>query len=123
VALDRGPAPTVPAPVRETTTAVVPAPAPAADVAPAPARGEAVARRGSAGRRRAAPSEPEVLVPTGEAEALLRLAALVRRERLTPAVLGAAGQPSPDLAEIRPIDVKPLEIVPLDPAESSGTQD
>jgi hypothetical protein len=72
-------------------------------------------------RRRAAPSEPEVLVPPGEAEALLRLVALVHRERLAPPVLGAAGERSADLAELRPIDIEPLEIVPLDPAEGSGT--
>jgi hypothetical protein len=64
---------------------------------------------------------PEVLVPPGEDEALLRFVALVHRERLAPAVLVAAGQPSPDLAELTPIDIKPLEIVPLDPAETSGT--
>jgi hypothetical protein len=69
---------------------------------------------------RASP-EPEVLVPPGEGEALLRLVALVHRERLSPAALVAAGQPSLDLAELQPIDIKPLEIVPLDPAESSGT--
>ena len=33
----------------------------------------------------------------------------------------AAGQPSADLAELALIDIKPLEIVPLDPAETSGT--
>jgi hypothetical protein len=49
------------------------------------------------------------------------LVALVHRERLTPPVLGAAGQPSADLGELAPLDIKPLEIVPLDPAEISGT--
>jgi hypothetical protein len=70
---------------------------------------------------RATRAEPEVLVPPGEAEALLRLVALVHRERLTPDALGAVDRPSADLAELKPIDIKPLEIVPLDPAESSGT--
>ena len=65
--------------------------------------------------------EPEVLVPPGEAEALLRLVALVHRDRIAPAVFGAAGQPSVELAELAAIDIKPLEIVPLDPAETSGT--
>jgi hypothetical protein len=64
---------------------------------------------------------PEVLVPPGETEALLRFVALVHRERLAPAALAAAGQPSADLAELTTIDIKPLEIVPLDPAETSGT--
>ena len=67
--------------------------------------------------------EPEVLVPAGESEALLRLVALVHRQRLAPATLGAVGAPSPDLVELESIDITPLEIVPLDPAESSGTQE
>jgi hypothetical protein len=45
----------------------------------------------------------------------------VHRERLTPTSLAAAGQPSADLADLALIDIKPLEIVPLDPAEGSGT--
>lgn len=69
----------------------------------------------------AARSEPEVLVPPGEGEALLRFVALVQRDRLAPIVLGSVGQPSTGLTELQPIDIKPLEIVPLDPAESSGT--
>jgi hypothetical protein len=60
-------------------------------------------------------------VPPGETEALLRFVALVHRQRLAPTSLAAAGQPSVDLAELAPIDIKPLEIVPLDPAETSGT--
>lgn len=72
-------------------------------------------------RRPAIAAEPEVLVPPGEREALLRLVAIVHRERLVPAALAAAGQTSPDLAEPLPLDIKPIEIVPLDPAESSGT--
>ncbi len=76
--------------------------------------------------RPVAPSEPEIIVPPGEAEALLRLVARLNRERLAAPVMGAAGQPSPDLAEpgsveIGSIDIQPLEIVPLDPAESAGT--
>mgnify|MGYP001260768810 CR=1 FL=1 len=73
-------------------------------------------------RRPGRRAEPEVLVPPGEGEALLQLVALVQRERLVPLSLGAAGQPSPDLAELRPIDIQPLESVPLDPAENGGTQ-
>jgi hypothetical protein len=63
----------------------------------------------------------EVLVPSGEAEALRRLVALVQREKLAPAALGAVERPASDLAELPRIDIPPLEIVPLDPAESSGT--
>jgi len=65
--------------------------------------------------------EPEVLVPPGEGEALLRFVALVHRERLAPTSFAAAGEPSADLAELASIDIKPLEIVPLDPAATSGT--
>ena len=72
------------------------------------------------GRRRI-PAEPEVLVPPGEAEALLRFVALVHRDRLAPTSFAAAGQPSADLAELASLDIQPREIVPLDPAEPSGT--
>jgi hypothetical protein len=64
---------------------------------------------------------PEVLVPPGEGEALLRLVALVHRERLSPAGLAAAGQPSPELAGPLLLAIEPLEIRPLDPAETTGT--
>ena len=64
---------------------------------------------------------PEVLVPPGGAEALVRFVALVHSERLSPVALAAAGQPSADLAEPAPLEIKPIEIVPLDPAETSGT--
>ena len=86
----------------------------APDSNPAPARLPSTGRRGI-------PAEPEVLVPPGEAEALLRFVALVHRDRLAPTSFAAAGQPSADLAEPAAIDIKPLEIVPLDPAEPSGT--
>jgi hypothetical protein len=98
-----------------------PEPAREAAVADAAAGGTAPLLRPRPAARRWAHAEPEVLVPPGETEALLRLVALVHRERLTPPVLAAVGQPPADLAELQPIDIKPLEIVPLDPAESSGT--
>jgi hypothetical protein len=62
-----------------------------------------------------------VIVPAGEAEALVRLAALVRSGRHAPAALVAAGQPALDLSEPAALDITPLEIVPLDPAENPGT--
>jgi hypothetical protein len=85
-----------------------------------------VPRHAAATSQPAAPPEPQVLVPPGEAEALLRLVARLNRERLAAPVMGATGQPSPDLAELGSveiglIDIQPLEIVPLDPAESAGT--
>jgi hypothetical protein len=69
----------------------------------------------------AVPTEPEVLVPAGEEAALLRLVALVHRERLAPAALAAVGEPSADLPELPSVEIEPLEIVPLDPAENQGT--
>jgi hypothetical protein len=47
----------------------------------------------------------------------------VHRDRQAPAAFLAVGRPSPDLAEPAELVIKPLEIVPLDPAESSGTQE
>ena len=89
--------------------------------AAARARGDRASVHSRSVDRRLIPAEPEVLVPPGEAEALLRFVALVHRERLAPPALAAAGQPSADLAELASIDIQPLEIVPLDPAETSGT--
>jgi hypothetical protein len=64
---------------------------------------------------------PEVLVPRGEAEALVRFAAIVHRDQHTPAVFATTGRPSADLAEPAALEIEPLEIVPLDPAENPGT--
>ena len=66
-------------------------------------------------------AEPEVLVPPGQEEALLRFVAIVHREHLAPRSLMDAGEPSADLVEPSALQIQPLEIVPLDPAESSGT--
>ena len=65
-------------------------------------------------------TEPEVLVPPGQQEALLQFVALVHRECLDVPALAAAGVPSADLAEPAPIDIRPIEIAPLDPAEAQG---
>jgi hypothetical protein len=73
------------------------------------------------GTRDDGPSEPEVLVPPGEGEALLRFVALVHRDGVSPAQLASAGQDSVELAEPSPIEIAPLTIVPLDPAEIAGT--
>lgn len=64
------------------------------------------------------PSLPEVLVPPGESEALLRLVTLVHHERLTLPVLSAAGEPSAELAALVPLQIAPIEIVPLGPPET-----
>jgi hypothetical protein len=72
-------------------------------------------------RPRIASAEPAVLVPPGGQEALVRFVALVHAQRTAPAALAASGEPSSDLPEPAPVDIEPLEIVPLDPAESTGT--
>lgn len=79
----------------------------------------AVRRGVSAPRRR--PAEPEVLVPRGGEEALMRFVALVHERKASPPALVAAGLASPDLPALADIKIKPLEIVPLDPAETPGT--
>jgi hypothetical protein len=71
--------------------------------------------------RAARRAEPEVLVPPGGEAELLRYVWLVHREGLPAPALSAAGEPSAALAELSPIDVRPLEIVPLDPGQESGT--
>jgi hypothetical protein len=45
----------------------------------------------------------------------------VYRSRHAPAAFLAAGRPSGDLPEPAALAIEPLEIVPLDPAETSGT--
>jgi hypothetical protein len=65
--------------------------------------------------------EPEVLVPAGEAEALVRLAANLRRRSVTPDSLLVADLSAP-LAGPKLVEIRPIEIVPLDPAESSGAE-
>jgi hypothetical protein len=102
-----------------------------ADAAPATSRGagssvprEVVPAGGPLGTRRGGvPRDgmPQVLVPRGEAEALVRFAAIVHRGRHAPGAFLAAGQPSPDLAEPAALEIEPLEIVPLDPAGTPGT--
>jgi hypothetical protein len=74
--------------------------------------------------RRSAPAvraAPEVLVPRGEAEALVRFATIVHRDRHAPGAFLAVDRPSTDLAEPPDLAVTPLEIAPLDPAENQGT--
>jgi hypothetical protein len=66
------------------------------------------------------PAEPEVLVPPGEAEALVLFAAQLRARSVSPDSLLAADLTAP-LAEPSAVEISPLEIVPLDPAETSGT--
>lgn len=64
--------------------------------------------------------EPDVLVPLGEEEALLRLASDLMRRGVPPDSLLVADSSAP-LAEPKPIEIEPLDIVPLDPAETPGT--
>jgi hypothetical protein len=101
------PAPAVPQAVAEPTPAAPAAPAVAALPAAAPRRGPV-------------DTTPEVLVPPGEAEALLRFAAHVQTRVVSPDSLLVADLSAP-LAEPEGVEIQPLEIVPLNPAETSGT--
>jgi hypothetical protein len=65
--------------------------------------------------------DPEVLVPAGEAEGLLRFVAFLQRRSVTPDSLLVADLSAP-LTEPRVGEIPPLEIVPLDPTESSGAE-
>jgi len=67
------------------------------------------------------PREPEILVPAGEAEGLLRFAASLRRRSVTPDSLLVADLSAP-LTEPTVREIPPLEIVPLDPNEGSGAE-
>lgn len=85
----------------------IPAPSAAADVRP--------------GRSRSAVSEPEVLVPPGELDALLRYATNLRRRTVTPDALIMADHSSA-LPEPKYAAIQPLDIVPLDPEETAGIE-
>ena len=95
----------------EGSAGVVASPAAGSNRAPAHSR--------TAGRR-VIPAEPEVLVPPGEAGALLRFAAQLQRRAVAPDSLLVADLTAP-LADPRAVDIAPLEIIPLDPTETSGT--
>jgi hypothetical protein len=94
----------------EGSTGVAARPAPDSNMAPAHSRTA----------RRRIPAEPEVLVPPGEAEALLRFAAQLQRRSVAPDSLLVSDLSAP-LAEPRAVEITPLEIIPLDPNETSGT--
>ncbi|HYN01720.1 MAG TPA: hypothetical protein VE359_04685 [Vicinamibacteria bacterium] len=83
-----------------------------------------VAQRGPrftrVGTRDDRPPEPEVLVPPGETEALLRFAAGVRPRVVSSDSLLVADMSGP-LTEPKGVEIQPLVVVPLDPAEPSGT--
>ena len=124
--VERAPRPEPPATVADRAPAhVTPraAPAPETVVPGSARRSQPVGSR----RRTSKPPgtgrarEPEVLVPAGEAEALVRLAASLRRRSVTPESLLVADLSAP-LAEPKVEEIRPIEIVPLDPAESSGAE-
>jgi hypothetical protein len=58
-------------------------------------------------------------VPAGEAEAFLRFAAHLQTRIVAPDSLLVADLSAP--LEPKGVEIQPLEIVPLDPAEASGT--
>lgn len=69
--------------------------------------------------RSARPAEPQVLVPPGEAEALILFAASLQRRAVSRESLLVADLTAP-LAEPAGLEIRPLEIVPLDPEWESG---
>jgi hypothetical protein len=107
-----------PGPEGSAITADLSSPGPTAAPREDEARVAAGRRPGRAPALRAA---PEVLVPRGEAEALVRFATIVHRDRHAPGAFLAVDRPSTDLAEPPDLAVTPLEIAPLDPAENQGT--
>lgn len=110
-------------PVRETAamaeTSAVSLPAPGS--APAPAHTQVVAspRHRSVTHRK--PVEPEVLIPPGEAQALRDWLAQVNREQRVPALLASTDTAADQRITFTNIEIQPIEIVPLEPATSSGT--
>ena len=88
--------------------------------AAARARGDGASARSRSADRRAIPAEPEVLVPPGEVKALLRFAEHLQRRSVPTDSLLVADLSVP-LPEPKALEIAPLEIVPLDPAETSGT--
>jgi hypothetical protein len=67
-------------------------------------------------------AEPEVLVPPGEAEALLRFAASLQERAVAPGSLLVSG-PGDRLVEPRGIDLVPLETVTLDSSWESDLEE
>jgi hypothetical protein len=121
----RGPRPQSPATVADRAPAHETPRATAVPELVVPGSASVGARQGPSGPQSARTQqrvrEPEVLVPAGEAEALLRLAANLQRRHVTPDSLLVADLSAP-LAEPKGMEIRPLEIVPLDPAESSGAE-
>jgi hypothetical protein len=105
-----------PAPVLGRNQSAAPAPA---DKRSRPVT--ASASSGRPGRARSAVLGPEVLVPPGELEALLRYAANLRRRTVAPDALIVADHSSP-LPEPKYAAIQPLDIVPLDPEEVAGIE-
>jgi hypothetical protein len=106
----------------------VPAPQPlprAAEALPGPVPARPVPLTSPAPSRRPSPApsrrdEPEVLVPAGEAEVFLRFASHLRTRAVSPDSILVADL-SGQLPEPKGVEIQPLVIVPLDPAEASGT--
>ena len=74
-----------------------------------------------AGRPVRVRTEPEVLVPAGGADALLRYTAGLQQRAVTSDSLLVADLLAP-LKEPEDVVVRPLAIVPLDPEEASGAE-
>lgn len=91
---------------------------------PADARPATPDARAGRDTRQATPkrgTHPEVLVPAGELQGLLRYVASLERRTVTPDSLLVADHGVPLTETLQP-EIRPLDIVPLDAAESSGAE-
>lgn len=112
-AVATAPAPALSPPLPSTVSGVSPsAPSPPAPAARAVV-GPVLVRRAPAQR------PPDVIVSSDQQRALVDYVALVASQRASPAALLSAGEPSADLSQPR-MQIEPLEIAPLDPAEVQG---
>ncbi len=88
---------------------------------PTTTRPDTFAARRALSTTRRSQARAEVLVPAGQEEALWQLVTLLQSDQPVPPSLVAAGQPPTDLSGPKPIEIEPLEIVPLEPAWRPGT--
>ena len=82
------------------------------------------AARHTSARRANSPSQPEVIVPPGQVQALMQLAAAIRSGRIDGKQLIAAQKQMDKPIEIAPIEFRPIDIRPIDiaPQPDSSAQ-
>lgn len=87
--------------------------------------GIAVARlvpRRHAAARANSPAEPEVIVPPGQLEAVMQLAAAIRSGQIDGKQLLAAQKDMDKPIQIPPLEIKPIEIPPQPPVPANGSE-